>query len=194
MKAMIRSFIAVDLSAEVLGKLDQVYRTLRQRLPARAVRWTPVKNIHLTLKFLGDVSEGNLTALFGVLHSETEKRSAFEIQVGGLGAFPSARRPRVIWVGVQAPPELEAIQHAIDLETARLGYASEERGFSPHLTLGRVSRQATPEEVRKIGEVIAEVQAGDLGACRIDAVHYYRSDLNPQGAIYTRLYTAPLRT
>lgn len=187
---MIRSFIAVDLSTEVLGRIDQVCRQLRQSLPGAPIRWVPVKNIHLTLKFLGDVSEGNLAPIYDVLKGEAKKLPGFEIQVGKLGAFPSTRRPRVIWVGVKAPVELAAIQHAIDIETARLGYASEEREFSPHLTLGRISRQATMDQAHWIGEILTANQVGDLGACFISAVNLYRSDLSPQGATYTKLYSA----
>jgi 2'-5' RNA ligase len=155
------------------------------------VRWTQVHNIHVTLKFLGDVSEANLTVLYEILKREAEKQMVFEIQAGGLGAFPSLTRPRVIWVGVQAPPDLAAVQQAIDVETARLGYASEERDFSPHLTLGRIARSASSEEVRQIGATLGSMKVGDLGSSRIQSVHFYRSDLNPQGAVYTKLFSAP---
>ena len=190
---MIRAFIAVDLSPEVLRQLEAVLQRLKQSMPAGAVRWTPVKNIHLTLKFLGDVSESNLAALFAILDKEAQHTAGFEIQVGGLGAFPSLQRPRVVWAGVQAPPELATLQRAIDVETARLGYASEERGFSPHLTLGRVARSASPSEAHQVGMILGEMQVGGLGACRIQAVYFYRSDLNPQGALYTRLHSATLK-
>lgn len=191
--SMIRAFIAVDLSTEVLCRLDDVYHQLKQRVPDRTVRWVPVKNIHLTLKFLGDVSESNLGVLYEILRKEAEKQATFDIQVSGLGAFPSTNRPHVLWAGVQAPPDLAALQRAIDLETARIGYTSEDRDFSPHLTLGRVTRNATPEEARRVGGALSNTQTGYLGTCRIKAVNFYRSDLNPQGSIYTRLYTAPFK-
>jgi RNA 2',3'-cyclic 3'-phosphodiesterase len=188
---IIRAFIALDLSTEVLGRLENVHRQLKQRLPGTAVRWAPVQNLHLTLKFLGDVSEANLKVLSEILKREADKQAVFEIQAGGLGAFPSINRPRVIWVGVQSPPDLAALQRAIDVETARLGYASEERDFSPHLTLARIAHSASPEETRQIGVTLSSMKVGDLGPSRIQAVHFYRSDLNPQGAVYTKLYTAP---
>jgi 2'-5' RNA ligase len=188
---VIRAFIAVDLSPEVLGRLENVHRQLKQRLPGAFVRWAPVQNIHLTLKFLGDVSEANLKVLYEILKKESEKQVVFEIQVGGLDAFPSINRPRVIWVGVQAPPDLAGVQRAIDIETARLGYTSEERDFSPHLTLGRIARSVSSEETRQIGVTLGSMKVGDLGPSRIQAVHFYRSDLNPQGAVYTKLYSAP---
>jgi 2'-5' RNA ligase len=190
---MIRAFIALDLASETLQRLEEVNRQLKQRLPGPAVRWVAVKNIHLTLKFLGDVSEANLPVLYEILRKEADKQTSFEIRVGGLGAFPSVNRPRVIWVGVQAPSELATLQHMLDVETTRVGYASEERDFSPHLTLGRIARNATTDETRQIAGSLNVLKVGDLGASRILAVHFYRSDLTPQGSIYTRLYSAPFK-
>ena len=191
---VIRAFIAVDLSAEVLGRLEYLSGQLKAHMPAKAVRWVPAKNIHLTLKFLGDVSVSNLDVLYKILEAEAGKQPEFEVRVAGLGAFPSTHRPRVIWVGVEAPAELSALQRCIEAETSRLGYVGEERDFSPHLTLGRVSRNVTASELRQISEALVGAKAGALGICPIKAVHLYRSELNPQGSIYTRLYSAGLRS
>jgi 2'-5' RNA ligase len=189
---MIRAFIALDLSAQVLNGLDQACRMLKQQLPDSPVRWVVTKNIHLTLKFLGDVSEINLTALFEMLNREGERHAPFEVRVGGLGAFPSLHRPRVIWIGVAAPPELAILQRCIDQESGRLGYQSEERDFSPHLTLGRVARSSSPDAVNSLGDALARLKIGELGTCRIDGIHFYRSDLNPHGSVYTKLWSARL--
>jgi len=165
---------------------------LRQRLEGAPVRWVAVENIHLTVKFLGDVSLANLDLLKRTLQSEAASHAAFEVSVGGVGAFPDMRRPRVIWVGVQAPPQLSSLQSGIDAQMSRLGYAREERPFSPHLTLGRVARAASLAEVRRIGEVLQTLKIGFLGATRLHQVHLYRSDLQPSGAVYTRVFSAPL--
>lgn len=191
--AMIRSFIAVDLSTQILDQIEQISRQLKQRMAGAPVRWVPSQNMHLTLKFLGEVSEGNLKLFFDILEREAKRVNAFEIRVGGIGAFPSLIRPRVIWLGVEAPEALASLQRSIDLETARLGYAPENRSFSPHLTLGRVSRQASPPETRELGETLGKVKLDSLGYCLIDEVHFYRSDLSPDGARYTRLFSAHLR-
>jgi 2'-5' RNA ligase len=189
---VIRAFIAIDLSSEIRRQLDQVESQLKDRLPGIAVRWVPVENIHLTLKFLGDVSLANLEILKKILRSEAGHHHSFEISVGELGAFPSLRRPRVIWIGVKAPTELNSIQTGIENETSRLGYAREERDFSPHLTLGRVSRNATSQDSRLISQVLESTQVGLLGTTRIQAVHLYKSDLQPGGAVYTRIFSAAL--
>jgi 2'-5' RNA ligase len=102
------------------------------------------------------------------------------------------RRPHVIWVGIEAPSELAALQHGLEAELARLGYAPEERPFSPHLTVGRVARNASLDDTRHISDVLGKSKVGFLGAFRVQAVHLYRSDLQPGGPIYTRLLTASL--
>ena len=189
---MIRAFIAIELSKEIIQRLDQVSKELQSNLAGVPVRWVPAENIHLTLKFLGDVSESNLEMLTKILHSAVVAHPPFEVSVGVLGAFPKVHQPRVIWIGLEAPPELISIQHAIESETARLGYTQEDRPFSPHLTLGRVSRNATARDLQAIASQLERSKVGFLGATRVEAIHLFRSDLNPGGAIYTSLFTAPL--
>ena len=190
--SVVRAFIAIDLSPEIHKRLDQVADELKNRLAGVPVRWVPVENVHLTLKFLGDVSLTNLEILKKILRSEANNHLPFEISIGQLGAFPSKRRPRVIWVGVEAPQELMDLQRAIESETTRLGYARDRREFSPHLTLGRISRNANSADLRQIGEVLKSYAVGFLGATRVKEVHLFRSDLQPGGAVYTSLLNAPL--
>lgn len=190
--SVIRAFIAIDLSDEIYRRLDEVTRNLQEHLAGVPIRWVPVRNIHITLKFLGDVSIKNLEVLKKLLETEAPSHQPFEISVGDLGAYPSDRRPRVLWAGVEAPLELSALQRGIELETARLGYPPEDRPFSPHLTLGRIGRNAESHDLRLVGEILKTSKVGFLGATRIQAVHLYRSDLQPGGAIYTRLHSASL--
>lgn len=190
--SVIRAFIAIDLSEEIYRRLEEVAQGLQERLAGIPIRWVPVRNVHVTLKFLGDVSITNLEVLKKLLETEAHNHVPFEISVGDLGAFPSERRPRVLWAGVEAPQELTALQRGIEAETARLGYAPEDRPFSPHLTLGRVGRNADSQDLHRVGEILKTFKVGFLGATRIQAVHLYRSDLQPGGAIYTQLYTALL--
>jgi RNA 2',3'-cyclic 3'-phosphodiesterase len=180
------------LSPEIQQRIEQVSNQLKQRLEGVPVRWVPVENIHLTLKFLGDVSVANLEMLTEILQQVVGSHHEFEISAGGLGAFPQTQRPRVLWIGLSTSPELAAIQREIEVETARLGYASEERPFSPHLTLGRVSRNATTNDLHTIAKVLEGYTVGFLGVANVQSVHLFRSDLRPGGSIYTRLFTAPL--
>ncbi len=166
--------------------------SLKKKTP-RAVRWVPPQNIHLTLKFLGNVSPNNLNTLTQMLRQEALRHSPMQFSVGGLGAFPSKQRPRVIWVGVHAPPALMDLQRCVDQETAVLGYPVEEREYSPHLTLGRVSQNVTALELRQIADALFDTHVGDLGVVRVTEIRLYRSDLQPGGSVYTPLFTAPLK-
>ncbi len=191
--SVIRAFIAIDLSPEIQQRLQGVldsYKTLLVNMP---IRWVTVTNIHLTLKFLGDVSLSNLKLLTDMIQNEVTNHHQFDISVGSSGAFPNNRQPRVIWVGVEAPQELIAIQNGIESAAAKLGYAKEDREFSPHLTLGRVSRNATSMDVKAISQSFDKVKVGFLGATCVEEVHLYKSDLNPSGAVYTRIFSSPLK-
>ena len=190
---VIRTFIAVDLPPNVLDALGQISTQLQEKLPGTAVRWVNFEKMHLTLKFLGDISRENIDMVEKILQTEASKRGVMEIGVGGIGAFPKARHPRVIWVGVEAPPDLFDLRRGIEDGVARLGYNYDKYEFTPHLTLGRISRKASARDVRKVGDVLHEFQVGFIGVARIEAVHLYKSDLHPDGAKYTRLFSAKLQ-
>ena len=189
---VIRTFIAVDLPPNVLDAVGQISAQLQARLPDTPVRWVNFEKMHLTLKFLGDVSTENIGMVERILRSEAAKRSVMEISIGGIGAFPKMRHPRVIWIGVEAPPDLFDLRRGIEDGVARLGYNYDKYEFTPHLTLGRISRKASASDVRAVGNVLHDFQVGFIGVARIEAVHLYRSDLQPDGAQYTCLYSAGL--
>lgn len=188
----IRSFIAIDLNSDIQHKLGDIIRQLTP-LPANVVRWVPENNIHITLKFLGDTSPTNLEILKKILTVEASRVRSFDLKVEGLGAFPSIRRPRVIWIGVETPPTLFALQRGIDTETQRLGYAPEDRPFSPHLTLGRLTHNATPEEIRQVGDLLAGSKINFSASVHVRTVVLFRSDLQPGGAIYSPIHIAALK-
>lgn len=157
------------------------------------VRWVPPENVHLTLKFLGDVSPSNVEFLIQMLRTEAENIGCFSLHLTGIGSFPSLKRPRVIYIGIHAPAGLEALHRGLEAASRRLGYESEERPFSPHLTLGRVRQNITAVEQQKIRRCIEGTQVDVLGTARVDSVHLYKSELKPSGSVYTRLYSAPLK-
>jgi 2'-5' RNA ligase len=192
----IRAFIAIELPEEVRKKLDEIEKTIQAKggqAARKAVRWVPAGNMHLTLKFLGEVSTANVQALAGMLQNEAERHASFELAIGGLGAFPNMHRPRVIWVGAKVPAELLALQKVIETETRQLGYPAEERPFSPHLTLGRIAQNARPDEIAQVANTISEMQVGELGRVRVSRLHLFRSDLQPSGSVYTGLYHFELK-
>jgi len=151
-------------------------------------------NVHLTLKFLGDVSPTTLQELAEAIKVETVSHGMFSISVGGLGAFPSPRRARVIWVGLEAPPALEALRRGVEAAAAQLGYAPEGRPFSPHLTIGRVEQNASAADLQRIRAALEATKVGLLGTQQVEALHIFKSDLQPGGSVYTHLYTMPLKS
>ena len=166
--------------------------TLRKGINS-LVRWVPPQNMHLTLKFLGDVSPSSVEFLVQMLRNETANIHCFDIHLAGLGAFPSPRRPRVLYIGIQAPALLDTLQRGIESASRRLGYEEEERPFSAHLTLGRVRQNVNAVEQQQIRRAIEGIQVDLLGTARVDSVHLYKSELNPGGSVYTRLFSAPLK-
>jgi 2'-5' RNA ligase len=187
-----RAFIAITLSPEIQLGLAQTIDNLQNQLRRAPIRWVQPRNIHLTVKFLGNVSAANQGLLTRCLVAEASRHTAFELSIGGLGVFPTLNRPKVIWVGIEAPAELLMIHKGIEGEMARLGYAPEPRAFSPHLTLGRVSRNVRSDEYQLISSAINQSKVGFLGALRVSSLELIRSDLKPDGAIYTRLFSASL--
>ena len=190
----LRTFIAVDIDSSILEIIHQKIKSLRKAIGSSAVRWVPTSNIHLTLKFLGDVSPDSVDALTRLIHTEADSNQQFDIHIGGLGSFPNSKRPRVLFTGIQAPAELEALQRGVESATAKLGYKSESRAFSPHLTIGRVRDNITSADQQKIRKTLEEIKIDSLGTARVDSVHLYKSELKPTGAIYTKLFSAPLQT
>jgi len=191
--SLLRAFIAIELPSTLQAAIHAHTATLRAALDASLVRWVPPHNIHVTLKFLGDISPSSVELLTQMLTREVGQYSAFEVQVGTLGAFPTGRRPRVIWVGLDAPPSLESLQHGIESAAARLGYGQEERGFSPHLTIGRVRQKLTAAALQRVRAILDRTRFGELGTARVGSVDLFRSELQPSGSVHTKLFSASLR-
>ncbi len=189
---LLRAFIAIEIPLALREAIGRATAPL-QRGIGSSVRWVPTENMHLTLKFLGDVSPANVEMLSQMLRAEAGLFHCFDLDLSGIGSFPNRKRPRVIFIGIHAPPMLEALQRGIESASRRLGYESEERGFSPHLTIGRVKQNVTATEQQSIRRALEETRIDSLGSARVDSVHLYKSDLKPAGSVYTRLYSAPLR-
>lgn len=187
----VRTFVAIELTPQLLRRLGALQDRLRQDVPAGLVRWVRPEGIHLTLKFLGEVPAGRVDEIATAMRDACAGHKPFSFSIAGLGCFPGFRRPRVIWVGVDEPGGvLNALQRDVEEAMQGLGFAPERRPFSPHLTLGRVKGRA-PAAVRALGEYVAraEVKVGEMKASEVSLM---RSDLRPGGAVYTRLAVAPL--
>jgi 2'-5' RNA ligase len=191
--SLLRTFIAVDIPPVIQQAIQYNVDNLRKSIGG-SVRWVLVHNIHLTLKFLGDVSLTNVELLTQMLRAEADSCPSFDLSIGGFGSFPNSKRPRVLFIGIQSPVELEALQRGIESATVKLGYESDSRSFSPHLTIGRVKDHISPSDQQRIRETLEETKIDSLGIARVDSVHLYKSELKPGGSVYTKLFSAPLKT
>jgi 2'-5' RNA ligase len=189
-----RLFIAIELPADVLSGLAGIQTALEKQAPPRTVRWVNVDGIHLTLKFLGDTPAAKRASLEKALGQAAEGHFTFSLATGALGCFPNTRQPRVVWVSIQNDMDaLKALRDAVEEHIAPLGYPTENRPFSPHLTLGRMHRDARRDDVRQLGELIANTTANDIHEWQVSAVSLIRSELKPSGAVYTPLFHAALK-
>lgn len=190
---MWRLFIAIELPPSVLAQLTDVQDHFKKRTPPRTVRWVNPDGIHLTLKFLGDVPVTKRDSLEEALAKAVEGHTPFTLSTGSLGCFPNANRPRVAWIGLQNQIEaLAALRDAVERLIAPLGYPAEDRPFSPHLTLGRVRREARRDDIQKLGDLIANSPPPTAQRWQVTGVSLIRSELKPTGAVYTALFHAPL--
>lgn len=190
----LRLFIAIELDDALHSQLKQIQRQLQDGQIARNVRWVAPQNIHLTLKFLGNVNHTRVPALSDVLVRAARNIPPLKLEAGGLGCFPNVRRPTTIWVGLQGDIQTTALLvRQIEDECETAGLARDERGFTPHLTLGRVRREASASERAAIGEAIQNAPAASFGTIRADAVSLIASDLRPNGPIYTTVARVALK-
>jgi len=190
----LRTFIAIELPAEILGRMEQTQAQLKATAPPRSVRWVHTEGIHLTLKFLGQVPVSQLDTITRAMSAAAHGIAPFTVTIGGVGCFPSPKRPRVVWIGVSEPTGgLNSLQRAVESTISPLGYPPEERGFQPHLTLGRAARDASSDDVKRLGQVVTATSVGTLGQIAVREIALIKSDLKPTGAEYTALGRARLK-
>ncbi len=192
--SVLRAFIAIELSKDIQDAIQKQTAPWRQSLGDDLIRWIPISNIHLTLKFLGDIAGTHVDFLKQMLAHEADKYSEFDMQLGGLAAFPTSKQPRVLSIRLHAPAALASIQRNIESGTTRLGYEKEERPFSPHLTIARIKQNLSPNDLHKIRLGLESQQLGNIATGRVDSVHLFKSDLKPTGSVYTKLFSAKLKT
>ncbi|MBI4500826.1 MAG: RNA 2',3'-cyclic phosphodiesterase [Gemmatimonadetes bacterium] len=183
-----RLFIAVNFPDELRRGIWTASAPLRAAgLP---VRWVEETALHLTLKFLGPTDPGRIADIKAALEVATRETRPFTLPFDGFGAFPSVERPRVIWVGCEGIPPLELMQHRLELEMERLGFEIEGRAFHPHLTLGRVQRDARAARLRQLPALLEglDYEAESL----VDSVELMESTQGRQGSEYRAVYSVAL--
>ena len=179
MKNKLRIFIAIELPDSLKKEINSLTESFKGiHAP---VRWVPVKNIHLTLKFLGEITENQLETAKEVSKRVAPNYTSFSIQPKGCGAFPNLRRPRVFWVGLEEPKELLNLQKEIEDTLAKEGFPVEERKFSPHLTIGRAKGTKNIEKLAEKIEKLDFVSEPFL----VNSFVIIESKLFSTGALYT---------
>jgi 2'-5' RNA ligase len=189
---MLRSFIALEIPPRIQQVITLASASLQKSLPRPLVRWVSPQNIHLTLRFLGETSSIILDQVVATLEIEASNHTPIDIQVANFGAFPNSERARVLWVGLQAPSTLSDLYKSVETITTNLGFTNKERGFSPHLTIGRVNQNATSADLKKISICLHQTEMGVLGCFQVEAIAIFKSNLRPSGPLYTLLHSIPL--
>jgi len=190
----IRSFIAIELPEEVKSGLHrlQAELTLAQYTFVKCV--SP-EGIHLTLKFLGNISPQKVAEITRVMEQASQVVSPFQLHITEVGAFPNMRRPRVLWVGIKGEVDkLIGWQQRIDEGLVPLGFAKEARPFTPHLTLARLRDNCSPGDRLHFGEMFARAHAEVDYKFTVTSLNLMRSQLFPSGAVYSRLAEVKLKS
>ena len=195
-----RIFIGIDLDPEVRARISRFLEGVQGFAPD--ARWVRPESLHITLKFIGEQTPERVEAIAERLRRV--KGGEFEIRSGGYGFFPTAKAPRVFWIGIRADPQLAELAGTIDAATAELGIPREDRPYSPHLTLARTGgRSGSPKWRKGDGPnatfavlekrlaAMGELDFGTMTACKFIL---YQSQLSPKGSRYTKLQRFPLKT
>jgi 2'-5' RNA ligase len=188
----IRSFIAVELPPELKQALASLQTKLKPDNPT--VKWVNPANIHLTLKFLGDVDVAITSKITAALEEAVKGTPPFDIEASKLGVFPNMNRIQIIWVGLYGDlPKLSQLQKRIEESLEPLGFPPEGRPFTPHLTLARVRDFARPEDRQKLGQLISNASFEGKYTIPVNAVYLMKSQLTREGAIYTKISAITLK-
>lgn len=177
-----RIFIAIELPVAVRRRLIEHIDRLRRPLPHARASWVRKENLHLTLKFLGDIPVTKVEALAQAAQRAAGEVEPFEIVVGGCGAFPPRGQPRVLWIGIKdSAGQLELLRTALEDECAQAGFPREERAFHPHLTLARIRK---PHDSRHLSSVHQEM-GFEPQTVRASELAVIRSELRSEGTRHT---------
>ncbi|MDD5337880.1 MAG: RNA 2',3'-cyclic phosphodiesterase [Dehalococcoidales bacterium] len=189
----IRSFIAIELPEEVKKALSDLQNKFKKSgsLP---VKWVDPGNIHLTLKFLGDVDADSVEGILKAMEEAVKGAASFNIEVKGLGVFPNMNRIQIVWVGLHGELEkLGDLQKKLETNLKPLGFMPENRPFTPHLTLARVRDFARPEERQRLGRLVSEADFEEKHVINVTSLNLMKSVLTREGPIYSRLGAVTLK-
>ena len=183
-----RTFVAINPTTKERERLERGARRLKEA--SFPVRWVRPEYVHLTLKFLGEIPESQLAEVASEIDRVVSNVNPFQLVAAGFGAFPSPRRPQVLWIGVEASSTLRSIQRQVEHSMEELGFQGEKRSYHPHLTLGRVRRNTSASDFRGLEELMRDLDYEDMFQVR--CIDVMQSRLTSSGALYDVLHSAGL--
>jgi RNA 2',3'-cyclic 3'-phosphodiesterase len=184
----VRLFIAINLPESERQAIHQAIAPLREA--ARSATWVAPECIHITMKFLGEQTADAAGSVRDALAPIARRFQPLRLHVSGIGAFPHLRAPRIFWMGIGTDPKLELLHHDLEVACQALGHDVEGRAFRPHVTLGRVKRDVSSEQVAQLARLAASVRYA--AAIEANSVDIMQSELSSHGPRYTVLAAVPL--
>lgn len=185
----LRAFIAFELSEEIIAAIKTVQADLKAR--GFNVRWTRPESIHLTLKFLGDIYAEDVDKIEDIMAAATTNRHPITLAAKGIGVFPNMKRPRVIWIGISGQTNsLSEFQNHLETDLERIGFQKEDRLFTGHLTLGRIRGAIDKTQLK---EALKKFESFESKPFTANEVILFRSELKPDGSVYTKLKSVRLQ-
>jgi len=186
--AVVRTFIAIKLDGSLHGLIEKLINKLASS--KAGVKWVVPQNIHVTLKFLGNVEESRLPDVYAACERAAAGSEPMELEIRTMGCFPGLNRPRVVWVGIEKGQEaVKQLQKKVEQELAIIGFPKEDRKFQAHLTIGRVKDQKATGGLRNL---IEEEQNVFIGSMRAEKFSVMKSRTLPAGPVYEELMAVPL--
>ena len=189
----IRAFIAIPIPSDVTDYLSKVIYVLQKKLPESPIKWVQANNVHLTLKFLGNVSRPNLQKMRNSFES-VGKISPFILQINRIGAFPSIYKPQVIWIGLSSHENLLKLHRSIEEGVDQFNIERDDKPFTPHLTIARTKPGIKNEHYQRIKQELINNRDLEPISFLIDKYCIYQSVLTSSGPIYSTLETFHLQT
>ena len=189
MNQPIRCFIAIEIPEPIQNQLVRIQGTLRKQISKAS--WVKPGNIHLTLKFLGDVDPGDLEPIGKAVERVTNRQHSFSLRIGGVGAFPNLARPRVIWAGVNFGAErVSTLAQEINLALSNRGFSLDTKKFNPHLTIARLKEKIDLRPYANQYRQYGRIHGAEM---TVDTISLIQSQLHSKGAIYSTLQSYSLR-
>lgn len=184
----IRTFIAIELTEEIKENIRQFIELIKN--PEDKITWVLPFNVHLTLKFLGNIHAGDINSIKGIIRESAKKYPPFEISIKGTGVFPSQRNPRVVWTGVDTGRErVKEIYGDLENGLSAIGIQKEDRSYTPHFTLGRVKYI---KDLKRFSDNILKYKENLFGNLKVSGISLMKSTLTPKGSVYEKLFEAKL--